>query len=378
MPKFINKNYLKVIVLTSLATILFWLIFSLNIPHYLGFPTVDLKTIFANYDGPNYMVIAKCGYNPDCIRNTFSLGLPLEYYPAHFPGFPAIIKLFDLISPGPVAMLLSTLVGSIFLNLVFYQLATTFTSTKKSLWLTLIFTFLPARLFVLRVVGAPETFFIAFLLLSLYYFRKQKYLPSAIFLSLAQSFKTPAVLLLISYAIYFISQFIKTENKQALVKRYLPFLLVPLSALLIFILYYFQTGDFWAYFNSGDNRHLFLLPFGVFVSNNSWVNGVWLEDIIYIFILAYYTGFKLFKKYKLAPIGTFVLIYCLATTFVVHRDISRYIVPIYPFILLIFRKQLDQKIFKKVFFIIIFAAYLYAINFVIGNTAPVADWTPYL
>ena len=154
--------------------------------------------------------------------------------------------------------------------------------------------------------------------------------------------------------------------------------MVPVSVLLVFIFYYFQTGDFWAYFNSGDNRHLFPLPFGVFVSNSSWVNGIWLEDIIYIFVLAYYTGFKLFKKYKLAPIGTFVLIYCLATTFVVHRDISRYIVPIYPFILLIFRKQLDQKIFKKVFSLIVFAVYLYAINFVIGNTASVADWTPYL
>jgi len=360
MPNLINKNQLKVIFLTVLVIVLFWLTFSLNIPQYFGFPAVDLKTLFANYDGPNYMVIAKCGYNPDCIRNTFSLGLPLEYYPAHFPGFPAIIKLFDLVSPGPVAMLLSTLAGSIFLNLVFYRLATSFTSTKKSLWLTVIFTFLPARLFVLRVVGAPETWFIGFLILSLYYFRKKKFLPSAIFLSLAQSFKTPAVLLLISYFIYFLNQFIKTKHKLSLIKKYSPFVLVPVSVLLIFTLYYFQTGDFLAYFHSGDNRHLFLLPFGVFVNNSSWVNGIWLEDIIYVFVIAYYTGLKLFKKYKLKPLGTFALLYTIATTFVVHRDISRYITPIYPFVFLTFRKQFNKKIFKKVFVVIMFAVYLYA------------------
>ena len=378
MLKSINKNHLKITIITLLSTLLFWFIFSLNIPQYLGFPSVDLKTLFANYDGPNYLVIAKCGYNFDCIRNTFSLGLPLEYYPAHFPGFPIIIKLFDLISPGPVAMLFSTLLGSIFLNLVFYRLATTFTSAKKSLWLTIVFTFLPARLFVLRVIGAPETWFIGFLLASLYFFRQHKYLPSAIFLTLAQTFKTPAVLLLISYMIYFINQFVKTKNKSKLIRQYLPFIMVPVSVLLVFIFYYFQTGDFWAYFNSGDNRHIFPLPFGVFVSNSSWVNGIWLEDIIYIFALAYWTGLKLFKKYKLKPLGTFVLLYTLATTLVVHRDISRYVTPIYPLAFLAFKKQLSSKIFKKVFYIMILAVYLYTINFVIGNTAPIADWTPYL
>lgn len=378
MPKFINKNHLKVIVLTALATILFWLIFSLNIPLFIGLPSVDLKTLFANYDGPNYMIIAKCSYSFDCIRKTFSLGLPLEYYPAHLPGFPLIIQALDIFLPGPLAMLVSTLAGSVFLNLFFYKLLCLYTNKNKAFWLTIVFTFLPARLFVLRVVGAPETWFIGFILASLFYFDKKKYLSSAFFLSLAQIFKTPAILLLVSYFVYFLSLLLKTKKPQQIIKNFLPFILVPISVLLVFTLYYFQTGDFWAYFNSGDNRHIFPLPFGVFVSNSSWVNGIWLEDIIYIFALAYWTGLKLFKKYKLKPLGTFVLLYTLATTLVVHRDISRYVTPIYPLAFLAFKKQLSSKIFKKVFYIMILAVYLYTINFVIGNTAPIADWTPYL
>jgi len=378
MPKLFKQNNIKIIFITVFSTILFWLVFSLNIPGLLGLPSVSLKTLFVNYDGPNYMVIAKCGYNFDCIRNTFSLGLPLEYYPAHLPGFPLTIKLLDIFLPGPLAMLISALAGSVFLNLFFYKFLRLFTRKKQALFLTIVFSFLPARLFVLRNVGAPETWFIGFIIASLYYFKSKKYLLSAIFLSLAQIFKTPAVILLISYFIYFIFLIKKTKKPSLIIKDFLPFALVPFSVLLIFLFYYLQTGDFWAYFNSGDNRHIFPIPFGVLIGNSSWVNGIWLEDIIFIFILAYYSGLKLFQRYKLKPIGTFVLLYTLATTLVVHRDISRYITPIYPLVFLALRKHLYNQTFRKVFYIIIFAVYLYSINFCIGNTAPVADWTPYL
>ncbi len=378
MPKLFKQNHIKIILITVFSTILFWLVFSLNIPSLLGLPSVSLKTLFANYDGPNYLVITKCAYDFDCIRNTFSLGLPLEYYPAHLPGFPLTIKLFDIFLPGPLAMLFSSLLGSIFLNLFFYKFLHLFTTKKQALFLTIVFNFLPARLFVLRNVGAPETWFIGFIIASLFYFKTKNYLLSAIFLSLAQVFKTPAVLLLASYFIYFVYLLKKSKNPILIIKTFLPFVLVPLSVLLVFLFYYFQMGDFWAYFNSGDNRHILPIPFGVLIGNSSWVNGIWLEDIIIIFILAYYSGLKLIQRYKLNPIGTFVLIYTIATTFVVHRDISRYITPIYPLVFLTLKKSINNQTFRKVFYIIIFAVYLYSINFCIGNTAPVADWTPYL
>ena len=374
----LNKHYFSIFLITVISTLVFWLIFSLNIPSLFGLPLVNLKTLFANYDGPNYLVISKCGYNFDCIRSTFSLGLPLEYYPAHLIGFPLTIKILNIFFLGPLAMLLSTLIGSVFLNIYSYKFFSTFIQKKQALFLTIVFNFLPARLFVLRNVGAPETWFIGFIIASLYHFKNKNYLLSALFLSLAQVFKTPAILLLASYFIYFIYDFNQSKDRLSLVKQYLPFLLAPISVILIFWLYYVQTGDFWAYFNSGDNRHLFPVPFGVFTSNSSWVNGIWLEDIIFIFIVAYYTGFKLFKKYKFQPVGTFILIYTIATTLVVHRDISRYITPIYPLVFIALVKQLTSPAFKKVFYIIIFAVYLYSINFCLGNTAPVADWTPYL
>jgi hypothetical protein len=63
---------------------------------------------------------------------------------------------------------------------------------------------------------------------------------------------------------------------------------------------------------------------------------------------------------------------------VAHRDISRYITPVYPFLLLAFAKKLDRKALKIIFIFLIPAIFLYAINFVIGNVAPIADWGAFL
>ena len=206
------KPHFKLIVFTVLSSLLFWLIFYLNIPSRIGFGDVSLETIFANYDGPNYMVISKCGYNKDCIGPNFSLPQPLEYYPAHFPGYPILIKIFNNFTTCPKAMLFSTLLGSIFLSLIFYEFLKLFVSEKKAYWLSLLLLFFPARLFVLRSVGAPETWFLASIIASVYFFKKDKIWLSAIFVALSQTFKTPAILLLASYGIIAIYEWIKTEN----------------------------------------------------------------------------------------------------------------------------------------------------------------------
>ncbi|RLC34512.1 hypothetical protein DRH14_02780, partial [Candidatus Shapirobacteria bacterium] len=161
-------------------------------------------------------------------------------------------------------------------------------------------------------------------------------------------------------------------------KKAVYYLLSPITVLIIFLLYYYQTGDFWAYFHSGDNIHLNPFPFMVFFSHRSWIHSIWLEDIIYIYFIASLAVSRLFKKYKISVISVYPAIFLLSTFFVAHRDISRYLSPAYPFFVLAFAKPINQLSFKKVFLIILPAIFLYALNFCLGNTAPVADWTPYL
>ena len=67
----------------------------------------------------------------------------------------------------------------------------------------------------------------------------------------------------------------------------------------------------------------------------------------------------------------------MASSFVAHRDISRYLLPLSPFVLIAFEKILTSKEFKIILPIIILAIYLYAQNFIIQNVAPIPNLTPF-
>lgn len=371
-------KYSKVLILvliTALTSILFWFSFYRDLPEKLGFPKTTLETIFANYDGPNYMVVTKCGYVKSCIAAHFSLPIPLEYYPAHLPGFPLLIKYFSLYTTTPKAMLIATILGSIFLTIVTFYFFKLFLGPKTSFYLSLLSIFFPGRMLVLRLVGAPETWFIGFILLSIILFYKNKFFFSAVAAALAQVFKSPGILL---FAAYFVIAFLNYLKTKKINWHYFYYLLVPLSALAVFYVYYLQTGDFWAYFHSGDNFHLGFLPYAVFISNHTWINTIWLEDVLYIFVLAFVGVSQLIKKYHFSLVTIFPLIFTAASVLIAHRDISRYIAPVYPFLLLAYSKFLVKKNVKIIFLLLLPAIILYAINFLIGNTAPIADWTPYL
>ncbi|HRT40320.1 MAG TPA: hypothetical protein P5299_03185 [Candidatus Woesebacteria bacterium] len=375
------KSQILLIFLTLIATLSLWLTFYYQLPQKIGWPAVSLETVFANYDGPNYLAISKCGYDKNCLGPNFSLSQPLEYYPAHFPGYPMLIRFFSNFTTGPKAMLLVTLLGSILLTLTSYALF-------KSFWLSFFLLFFPPRLFILRAVGAPETWFMALTLWSILFFKRRKFFISAILASLSLLFKTPGVLLGVTYLIILLKELVEMRscaflhnkilpaNKQ--IKNYLPYLLMPLVLLGIFFYYRGQTGDFWAYFHSGDNFHLNPLPYLVFISTKSWVDTIWLEDIIYIYFLAILTVQKLWRQFKFDILTIYPAVFTMATLFVAHRDISRYLAPVYPFVLYAFKDKLENKSFRFILWILLPAVFLYAVNFITGNTAPIADWAPYL
>lgn len=372
------SKYLYLIGLTTLVSVLFWFSFYTNLPSRLGFPATTLETVFANYDGPNYMIIAKCGYDKACIGTHFTSTTPLEYYPAHLPGFPLIIKFISFYISTPKAMLLASLLGTIFLTLTSYSFFKLFLKEKTSFYLAIFFIFFPARLLVLRLVGAPESWFIATTLLSIILFQRQKYFISALSAAFAMTFKSPGILLFVAYGLIALSELIRTKQFLPVFKKYIYFLIIPLTALLIFYFYYLQTGDFFAYFHSGDNIHLNFLPYLVFISNHAWINTLWLEDIIFIYLIAYIGLFKLYKNYKFSIVFVYPLIYTIAAVFVAHRDISRYIAPAYPFLVLAFASVLTKKPHRLIFYLILPAIILYAINFVIINVAPIANWESFL
>lgn len=367
--------------LTIVSTLLVWLTFPLLRLINIG---DGLLTVFANFDGPNYIVVAKTWYNQKLIASSFPQPPPINYYPAHLPAYPFLIRIFNIVFPSIWAMFLATLLSSILAVTIFYLILKKFKITTQPLWLSTIFLFLPARWLIVRSIGAPEPLFLFAILTSFYFFKSafekkqncrfQSFLFAGLFGTLAQMTKTPAILLFISYIFLLIWQSLKTKR---ISWEAWPILLMPISIFFLFCFYAKQTGDFFAYFHSGDNLHLFFLPFRATITYGAWLGDFWKEEIIYIYIFGSLTVFSLFKQ-KRYDFGVFAVIFFTAILFVSHRDIARYILPLVPFTLIAFAPFLEKKEFKLTFFLVLIPVYLYAINFILHNTAPIADWTPYL
>jgi hypothetical protein len=375
------EDLIIIAVSTIVITFLVWLphLFAFDNFYNLNF-SEGFNTIYRNFDGLEYVIIAKTFYNPEALK-LIPQSLPHEYYAAHFPGYSLAMLVFAPLLGFLKAMLLVSLLFTIASAMAFYFLVKHFNLTEHPLILSLIFLILPARWLIVHSVGSSEPMFIFFILTSIYFFmkyelhKKWKYIYLAGIMGVfAQLTRPPGILLIAAFGMYLVYKLIKHRgnyffNFWKSVFDYHPLILVPLSLLGIFYWFQISLGDFFAYFHSGDNIHLVFPPFQVFNREQFWVGEIWLEDIIYILILGYLGVVYLFKK-KLLPMAFFALIYLLATSFVAHRDISRYALPIYPFLIIAFEKVLTSKEFRIVLVIVGMAIYLYAQNFLIHNTAP--------
>lgn len=372
-----GKNLFLLSLATLFLTILIWFPSLLRLQnfYYMDF-SQGFANIYRNYDGLEYIVIAKTFYDPVKISH-LSQTLPANYYAAHFPGYSLLILLFTPLLGMLKSMLFVSSLFTFLATWAFYFLVRDFKLTSKPLILSLIFLVLPARWLIVHSIGSSEPVFIFFIICALYFFMKfeelhmQKFIWAVAFFGLAaQITRPPGILLFVALGLYLIWKF--KQNLFTKIWSYYPLFLIPLGLIGVFYWYSISYGDFWAYFKSGDNIHLLFPPFQVFNSNQFWVGEHWLEDVILVFILGLLGGILLLKE-KLIPLGFFVLTYMTASFFVAHRDISRYILPVFPFVLIAFEKVLVSKEFKIVLIILALAIYLYAQNFILNNIAPIPN-----
>lgn len=373
------------ILVTVFSTLLIWLPHFLNLSSFLGLNFSNgIATIYRNFDGLEYVVIAKTFYKPELIAS-IPLALPANYYAAHFPGYALAILLFAPITGFLKSMIFTSLLFTLLSVLAFYYLVKDFKLTQNPLFLSLVFLVLPARWVIVRSVGSAEPMFIFFVLMTFYFFlkfetlQKTKFiLLASIFGALAQFTRPPGILIFIALSLYIVVKIFKVTDKNLFfkfwqaIRSYHSLLLIPLSLMLVFYWYKIAYQDFFAYFHSGDNIHLTALPFPVFNKNQFWVGDIWLEDIVYVYLLGFLAVSFLIKS-KLYSFAAFVITYLIASSFVAHRDISRYALPIFPFALIAYEKVLTSKEFKIILPIILLAIYLYSQNFLIENVAPIPN-----
>lgn len=381
------KTLVIIILLSVIPTIVLWLPFILRIPVFWGIPLPDtgMATIVSNYDGPLYVVVARSLYNKALILQDFSFPLPTEYYAAHFPAFPFLIRLVSQLLGYSYGMLAVVVTSSIFATFFFYKLAREFFEKNNALWLTFVFALLPARWLIVRSVGSAEPLFLAAIIGSVYYFNRKNYLLAGLLGALAQATKSPGILLFFGYmaAVAFpvIKNFAHTTIIQMIkdIKplKILPLFLIPASLIGVFFIYKLTYGDFLAYFKSGDNIHLFFPPFQIFNSTAPWVGTFWLEEIIFVYMLLGGGVIMLFKK-GLTNLAWFSAVFLLSLIFVSHRDIVRYALPIIPFAIIGYGEVLTKKEFKYLFLLLIIPIYLFSLSFISRNVMPISDWAPFL
>src|SRR5258706_7305851 len=133
------KNIFPIALLTLIPTLIIWGIFYFKVPsvNNIPLPTNGMETIVANYDGPLYLVVAKTLYDNTAIKTQFQFPLPVEYYAAHFPLFPVLIRTLGLLTKNFAYSMLAVTLFSSFIALFFFnKLINQSTNQQDALFLT--------------------------------------------------------------------------------------------------------------------------------------------------------------------------------------------------------------------------------------------------
>ncbi len=367
--------YFIITATSFLSTLILWLPFLLRLENvgYVAFPAkVNMLELYKHWDGLLYVIVAKTFYNfQDFSLKELPFSVSAKYFAAHYPLYPALIRLAAYFVGYLKAMLLWPVIFAAAYGSFLYFLLKRLQLSKKPLVLATVALFFTPRFFVVRSVAAPETIFMFFILLSMYLFLREKYWLAGLIGALAVLTRSPGILLFVAFVGYFLEQMLKSGKIKL---TWFGIALIPLALIGLFWFYGKQYNDFFAYFNSGDNIHLLFPPFQVFNHSGVWVGTAWLEDVYFIYFFYTLTLFNLYKQEKLRPVFYFVLIYFLSIISVQHKDIARYSLPMLPFALISFEKFFTSKKVVLVLLILLPALYFYAWNFIVYNQAPITEW----
>jgi hypothetical protein len=316
--------------------------------------------LYRNYDGPFYMYVAKTLYHMPS-EAVFDEPLKNKYYASHLPAYPILIRLVKVLTGAsyPVAMLLATTLSSMAAGILFYHLLRAWNLVLSPFWTSLLFCFFPPRWLLYHSVGASEPLFLCFIFAAFLALKNHKDWLVVLFITCASLTRIMGVLLIPCFIIIYAQR--KEFKKIPLVC----ISLIGLSSL--FSIYYYEFGDFFAYFryNLQDKGMIQPYPFEVFRFYASKVNFHSTE--LYFMLYAVY-GIGAILLWEKREFFIYSAIYLVFTCFIFHFDLPRHLIPLAPFALLVaFDSYLSKPAFKIVLVpILLYLGYVY-----------VWGWLPY-
>lgn len=358
--------------ISVLPVLAVYLPFSIHLQNFWGIPlgTSGMQVIFANWDGPNYVYNAITNYSLSAIEAKPFLH-QASYYPAHFPGLSWLIYVSALVFGYFWGPILLQLVAGILLNLGFYFFIKS--KSKHALWLTFAFTIFPPRYLVVRSVIGADVWITLFVILTFLLWENKRYLPAGLTSFFAVIFKFQAIVLPLSL---FLTFCIDSYKSKKINLKQLIAVIIGLSGYLAVSLYYQSTtGNFNAYFAAQKLVGMAAsVPFAMFNYSQKWVGTGWMETAALYFVAMFVMIFKLMqeKKYTYA---IFCTAYTLMLTLIPQVDIMRLAMPLTPIFFYAFSDVLSSKSMKWGLVASIPAIYLFTINFLVKNQAPINDWS---
>lgn len=364
-----KSQTLKDILFLTLATFLTTALFF----GYVYLTKGKLENVYKAWDGPSYVIAALSEYVParavttNTIRSV-DIREDFTFLPAHFPLYPTLIRSLSFLDPYKAMLGLSVLSHLGFV-LSLYFLGRTLKFTHAARWAALALV-LPPRYFIVSHTGSSEPLFLLFLTLSLAFFARRHSPASAIFASLALATRPQGALLGVGYAVVALISLIKTRDLIAVIKRFWPYLLMPITLIFIFVYYQQQTGDFWAFFRAISIFHHFsptLFPTFHFGAPN--IETFWHEVNVIYYLLYAYVITRLFARTD-KTYAILALCYYLPLLFLQHTDISRYSLSLLPFMFVAFHSLFSRRDFFLTALLLLPAVILYSSDFIQYNRAP--------
>lgn len=410
MKMFSAKTILKLVFISLIPPFLLIIPFWRGWSHFYYLDLVKqsgIFNLFSNWDGPHYILIARSLYDQQILGARLFMQLPIEYYFNHFPLYPILIRLLSTVAGWGWSGIFVNLFFSTISNFVFFFWVRR--KTAHPFWLTLTFTLLPPRMYPIRAIIAPEFLMLALMMLCLIFANRKKYFLAGIFGMLATLTKFQAIVLVPALILAFLHQqmfpnqsFIELIQKLfSLTKLKLNYLVRGLikstklilsstefkyvvgcgilifSGYLIVTTFYFsKTGSWWTYFASQKVNNLTAgLPFAQFDYHSPWSGTGWMEELVFYFLMM----ILLIQRYAQKKVNQiyfyFICFYSLMLVLVPQRDITRLSLPLVPFFMLTFERFFSSKTFRLALVLIFPALYMYSLNFLMHNQAPVADWS---
>lgn len=372
IPKKEHRSLLILVLISLIPVIVIYLPFTMHLKSFWEIPlkSSGMQQIFANWDGPNYVLNAITLYDPVEIAKRAFLARPNEYYAAHFPLYSIGIWLFAPLFGYLWSAIVVQLLSGLFLNIVFYYWIKS--HTRHPLWLTFAFTVFPPRYLILRVVIAPELLLVLCVIGILYFWEKDKPLLSGVIALIAVLIKFQA---LIFVPVFLLALGEKWYRERKLKINYLLSPVLPILGYGAVALFYQQKFDNWnSYFLAQKLVGMGMsIPFGMFNYAEKWVSANLMEAAALYFIAMMILLVKLSKGFPRIYFW-FTFCYIGMLSVIPQVDIMRLAMPLAPVFFFAFHEALSGKHFKYGLILSLPIIYLHAINFIMTNQAPIADW----